>query len=104
MNPLGSAGRFFVFGGRDAMITASELERELQMLLSLIHRLAPNDYRPEHFHDQKEALAGFTAKLLVRCGFSVPRSPRAFCAQQVDIGLARVRVNGREIRVERRST
>lgn len=84
------------------MLTASELERELHLLLSLIHRLSPNDHRPEIFHEQKEALAGFTAKLLERCGFSVPRSPRAFCASHVDLGFRRIRINGREIPIERR--
>lgn len=84
------------------MITASELERELQMLLGMIHRLAPNSARPAHFYEQKEALAGFTAKLLDRCGLSIPRSPRAFCARQVDTGFSRIRVKGREIPIERR--
>lgn len=85
------------------MITASELERELQQLLGLVHRLSPPlNNRPGLFLEQKDELAGFVASLITKTGGTVPKSPRAFCTGQVDAGHAAVRHNGRSIPIVRR--
>jgi hypothetical protein len=90
------------FGGRH-VITASDLERELEQLASLARRLMPPlNHRPHLFHDQKDALVRGIVALLERSR-GAPAPQHAFRAAQRDLGASHILTRGRVIPIERRS-
>src|SRR5947209_5430721 len=81
-------------GGRD-VITASELERELGVLLGMIRNFAPaHASNPERFHEEKSELAAFVQKLRDRQAGRAPSSERSFTTPARDTGLSGIRRGG----------
>jgi hypothetical protein len=86
-----------------AVITASELEHELQDLIRLACRLMPPlNRRPHLFHESKSELIEAAQRLLNRVRGIKPRSANSFHAPNVDTGLTQVLSGNRAIPVQRR--
>lgn len=83
------------------MLTASELERELSLLVGMIRNFAPaHASRPERFHEEKSELVAFAQSIRDRAAGRAPNE-RSFTAPTTDTGVTAIRRGGREIRVER---
>lgn len=99
---LTAAGRFAFRG--TAMITASELERELSTLHGMIRNFAPaHASNPERFHEEKSELVAFVQKLRDRQAGRAPASERSFTTPASDTGIKSVRMGQRSVPVHRKT-
>lgn len=86
-----------------APITAAEFNRELVTVVGMIRRLSPPlSQRPEHFHEQKDALARHVELLRDRAFGTSPVHQLSFSEPTRDTGISSIRQGRRLIPVERR--